>query len=282
MKYNFLLSLLVALTILSCDRPHHNNTANVIKNAVTDIDGNQYDAVKIGNQIWLKENLRVTRFADGTDILREMNNIIHPVPYHFDARYFWEYNYNLNLDDEAYGHIYNKHALLEQHPETGNPSTVQGPCPDGWHVPTTAEFSEMIDFVQDHFGTPGTLSLKRDKAQEKHHNFEFASGYSAQEVNRQSAEALSPLMKYDGNNKSSFSLVFPGYPALDSNMTLLGHVYWIKCRLENLYTDAVLWAVDESLTPVGVHFSTHSDTPIEVTAQYNGGMNAIRCVKNQQ
>ena len=40
----------------------------VLPNAVTDMDGNSYSAVKIGEQVWMKENLRTTKYADGTPI----------------------------------------------------------------------------------------------------------------------------------------------------------------------------------------------------------------------
>ena len=44
------------------------STANVLRNAVVDIDNNYYDAVQIGNQIWMAENLFTTRYSDGTSI----------------------------------------------------------------------------------------------------------------------------------------------------------------------------------------------------------------------
>ena len=43
---------------------------NVIPNAVTDYDGNTYDAVKIGEQVWMRQNLRTKHYADSTSILQ--------------------------------------------------------------------------------------------------------------------------------------------------------------------------------------------------------------------
>lgn len=72
-----LASVLVATFYLTaCDRENEKEnereypvTADVIRNAVKDIDGNKYDDVRIGDQVWMAENLKTTRFADGTEIL---------------------------------------------------------------------------------------------------------------------------------------------------------------------------------------------------------------------
>ena len=96
---------------------------------VTDIDGNFYPSVIIGNQEWMAENLRVTRDANGNDITR--------------------YCYN---DDAAncdlYGGLYTWHTVMNGATSSNtNPSNVQGICPTGWHVPTDAEWTELVDYV---------------------------------------------------------------------------------------------------------------------------------------
>ena len=48
--------------------PTYPSAAEVIYDAVTDIDGNHYDAVQIGNQFWMAANLRTTRYANGDTI----------------------------------------------------------------------------------------------------------------------------------------------------------------------------------------------------------------------
>lgn len=99
-------------------------------NTVTDYDGNTYETVTIGNQTWLKQNLRSLHYADGTPI---------------DS--VWVYDDN-ESNAEVYGRLYSWNAAMNGASSTnGNPSGVQGACPNGWHMPSQAEFEELIDFV---------------------------------------------------------------------------------------------------------------------------------------
>jgi uncharacterized protein (TIGR02145 family) len=93
---------------------------------VTDSDGHQYKTVKIGDQCWMAENLKSTHYADGSAITEH-----------------WAYN-----DDEAlahtYGRLYTWGAVMNGAASSNNnPSGVQGICPDGWHVPSDAEWKEL-------------------------------------------------------------------------------------------------------------------------------------------
>ncbi len=96
---------------------------------VTDIDGNFYPSVIIGNQEWMAENLRVSRDANGNDITRYC--------YDNDAA-------NCNL----YGGLYTWHTVMNGAGSSNtNPSNVQGICPTGWHLPSDAEWTELVDYV---------------------------------------------------------------------------------------------------------------------------------------
>jgi uncharacterized protein (TIGR02145 family) len=103
-----------------------------IINTVTDIDGNVYKTVKIGNQTWMAENLRTIKLNDGTQI-----------PYVADASawenlrtpgYCW---YNNDISNKVvYGGIYDWYAV-----NTGKLA------PLGWHVPTKAELATLINYL---------------------------------------------------------------------------------------------------------------------------------------
>lgn len=123
-------------------------TGTVIPNAVTDFDGNQYDAVVIGNQVWMAENLITTHYANGEEIpLTEgyaLSFFTSTEPYRYvpDAG---------TADVEVYGYLYNWCAVMHgELSSDANPSGVQGICPDGWHVPSDAEWNEFADTVSSH------------------------------------------------------------------------------------------------------------------------------------
>ena len=108
--------------------------------ALTDIDGNVYNTVQIGSQCWMKENLRTTRYADSTEI---------PASSEYSTTSPYRYAPNNNgTDMTAYGYLYNWPAVMRgAGTSESNPSGVQGICPTGWHVPSSAEWAQLIDYV---------------------------------------------------------------------------------------------------------------------------------------
>ena len=123
------------------------STADVIRNAVKDIDGNKYDAVKVGNQVWMASNLRTTRYADGTAIpLGETTSTTEPYRY---APGTYQSNEENMVNVPAYGYLYNWAAVMRgAESSDANPSGVQGICPKGWHVPSDAEWTQLTDYMK--------------------------------------------------------------------------------------------------------------------------------------
>jgi len=105
---------------------------------VTDYDGNVYETVAIGDQIWMAENLRSLHYSDGTPIQGV-------------------YAYNNNEENASnYGRLYTWEAAMNG--ETGsstNPSGVQGVCPTGWHLPSDEEWTQLTDYLSGGTGTGG-------------------------------------------------------------------------------------------------------------------------------
>ncbi len=131
---------------------------------LTDYDGNVYHTVEIGQQCWMRENLRTTHYPDGTEIPIG-GNFFNDGLFH-NLAYIYSPNDNSALVPE-YGYLYNWVAATHgAAASNANPSGVQGVCPDGWHVPSRAELVQLISFVnsQSHFWYDDDISGKVTKA----------------------------------------------------------------------------------------------------------------------
>jgi uncharacterized protein (TIGR02145 family) len=137
------LSTLVSFAVLaslSCSSSDENrNTAAAApanaQTVVRDIDGNEYRVATIGEQVWMAENLRVTRSPSG-----------QPVTSFF-----------FNDDSIGYatcGRMYTWDVAMDG----AEGDEVQGICPDGWHLPSDAEWTTTLEFVEGE-GIGGTSLL---------------------------------------------------------------------------------------------------------------------------
>ncbi len=107
---------------------------------VTDIDGNTYNTVLLGNQCWMKENLRTTRYANGVNISMG-STYSYTDPYRYAPE-------NDSSNVPTYGYLYNWPAVMHgATSSSSNPSGVQGICPNGWHVPSDAEWTQLTNYV---------------------------------------------------------------------------------------------------------------------------------------
>ena len=108
-----------------------------------DIDGNRYQTVKIGEQVWMKENLRTTRYANGTEMVD--GSVESDISGDYTTTYYFSWNDDVNYA-ESYGYLYTWAAAMNQAESNNtNPGTVQGACPDGWHLPSDMEWKELED-----------------------------------------------------------------------------------------------------------------------------------------
>ena len=109
---------------------------------VEDIDGNRYNTVKIGSQVWMAENLKVTHYPDGTEIplIEDYNSWGDLENNDTDDAYCW-YNNDITNKD-TYGALYTYAAAIGDNWQK-DISESQGVCPDGWHLPTDNEWKEL-------------------------------------------------------------------------------------------------------------------------------------------
>ncbi len=166
-----------------------------IPNAVADIDGNSYDAVRIGEQVWMASNLRTTRYANG-----------EAIPEGQTTSYTEPYRYTPSTNVAEYGYLYNWAAVMHgASSSTANPSGVQGICPNGWHVPSDAEWSQLTGYVGSHSeyvcsgnGHAIAKALAADHGWPITADNECAVGYDQSNNNATGFSAL-PAGRYDGS-----------------------------------------------------------------------------------
>ncbi|NDF60572.1 MAG: hypothetical protein EB100_05775, partial [Crocinitomicaceae bacterium] len=104
---------------------------------ISDNDGNTYKTVYIGTQQWMAENLKVTKYNDGTSIPNISNN----TQWSNLTTGAWSYYNNDVANNAKYGKLYNWYAVS---PTTNGNKNV---CPTGWHVPTDAEWTVLTDYL---------------------------------------------------------------------------------------------------------------------------------------
>lgn len=127
---------------------------------ITDVEGNTYNIVKIGDQFWLAEDLRTSKFNDGTAI-----------PLMVDAAN-WSTNttsaysmYNNVEPEDSYGYLYNQYAIQ-----------TNKLAPIGWHIPTKTEFDVMREGLTSDPDEEDFFSLKLKEAGAAHWMEGLANG----------------------------------------------------------------------------------------------------------
>lgn len=108
----------------------YGNEVSFTTTALVDVDGNSYQTVEIGTQIWMQNNLRTTKYRDGTSIAGSLSNTV------------WENNTtgayafvnNSSSNTSQYGLLYNAHTV----------TNAKGVCPTGFHVPSDTEWDQLI------------------------------------------------------------------------------------------------------------------------------------------
>lgn len=239
---------------------------NVCKtSSVIDADNNPYNTVSIGTQCWMKTNLRTTKNPDGTSITK--GNAGHGSGGWDDSTtkyYGCPPNVNNTMEDCDVAATY---GLLYQWPAAMNGSTVpgaQGICPDGWHVPTDAEFTILVESQANIAGCDAGSSWQCPNAGSKLGGgeadwFTFTGG-----IKLDSSGVVRPEF-----GKSDFNALPTGYRFFNSN-----------------YTDRTKYATFWSSTPIessnsvrARRFSSNLPTVWRASLARPFGY-SLRCIQN--
>ena len=109
-------------------------TPEAIYGTVEDIDGNIYATIEIGSQVWMMENLKTTKYRDGTLIPNVTDGVAWETT---SSGAYCDYNNNVQISD-SYGRLYNGYSLE-------HPSDL---APEGWHVATEDDVRALTQYVR--------------------------------------------------------------------------------------------------------------------------------------
>ncbi|MCF8367926.1 MAG: PKD domain-containing protein [Bacteroidales bacterium] len=214
---------------------------------VTDIEGNEYNTVLIGNQCWMKENLKTTFYNDAMPIVNvEDGNDWFWLTI---GGYAW-FDNDISWRDK-YGALYNYYAVA-------NPG---GLCPTGWHIPTKEDFDGLMAFIG---GSPDDgVKIK-----------------SCRQVNSTLGDECNTTehprwMDYSiGQGTDNYG--FSGLPAGQ-------RVYWNNSAFEAIGSSASWWSSTETPDPEQRSYYLNLSHEGNVNILTNGFVfgYSVRCIKDQ-
>jgi uncharacterized protein (TIGR02145 family) len=223
----------------------------------TDPGNRNYKTVKIGEQVWMAENLAYLPSVNGSS----HGSIVDP------CYYVWGYP-GTDVDEAKAWETYQMYGVLYSWPaamagagsSSSNPSNVQGICPGGWHLPSDAEWTQLENYLADNG-----------------HNYDGTSGGGGNKIARSLAADtywLTPATNVGAvgdnlslNNKSGFSALPGGYRSFKGWGGDGGQGYW--------WTSTQIYSQNAKLR--SMNFNT-TDISGGNEAMYFGF--SVRCVKD--
>jgi uncharacterized protein (TIGR02145 family) len=194
-------SFTTGTTLHTCGAPNVHNP-DVTYGTMTDQEGNVYKTIAIGTQVWMAENLNTSIYRNGDAIATGLTN----VEWENATTGAWSY---FNSDDSyacPFGKLYNWYTCVD----------VRNLCPFGWHVPTSSDWSVLVEYL----GGP-----------------EIAGGAMKSVGTLESETGLWNYPNSGASNLSGFSGLPSGWRFAEFNNDMLAH--WWSSSQENLSFGAV-------------------------------------------
>ena len=191
-----------------------------------DIDGNKYKTVVFGKQEWFEQDLKVTHYSNGDDIatidsLKHWENLV-------SSAYF---KFHDDKENEEFGNLYNWYVVNDS----------RNVCPRGWHVPSDAEWTMLINFF-------GGSSRAGELIKKRSYNFIF--------------------LNYKKVIKSNFNAIISGYLGFDGEFC-------------DLNVKSSWWTLNENVSNTAWNRSVSKDDKgVYRDDEIKQAGLSIRCVKN--
>lgn len=218
MFFPLIITGMIILATTACKKEKEDETPAPTNNptTVSDIDGNVYHTVTVGTQVWMVENLRVTRYNDGTSIPKFTDGAVWST---LSSPGFCWYNNDSATNAPVYGAMYNWYA-----------AGTANLCPVGWHVATEAEWATLSSYL-------GGDGISGDKLKE--------SGTSHWNSPNNGATNESGFTALPGGNRSNTGTY--------GNMGIYGY-WWTSTSLTS--TLAASYFMNYSNHGVGLNYDT--------------------------
>jgi uncharacterized protein (TIGR02145 family) len=191
-----------------------------------DIDGNKYKTVVFGKQEWFAQDLKVTHYSNG-DVIATIDSLKH-----------WEnlvssayFKFHDDKENEEFGNLYNWYVVNDS----------RNVCPRGWHVPSDAEWTMLINFF-------GGSSRAGELIKKRSYNFIF--------------------LNYKKVIKSNFNAIISGYLGFDGEFC-------------DLNVKSSWWTLNENVSNTAWNRSVSKDDKgVYRDDEIKQAGLSIRCVKN--
>jgi uncharacterized protein (TIGR02145 family) len=211
---------------------------------VTDVEGNVYNTVSIGTQLWMKENLKTTKYLN-SDLIGTTTPATLDITNEITPKYQWAYDGDEN-NVAIYGRLYTWFTVTDS----------RNVCPTGWSVPTDAQWTTLTDYLTNNgygYGGNATWIAKSMSA---------TSGWPSSDV------AGTVGNDQASNNSSGFTALQNGSRVTDGTFAVIGEmaIWWSASSKDE--TDA--WARE-------IYFR-NLDIPHGFQSKKYGW--AVRCLKD--
>jgi uncharacterized protein (TIGR02145 family) len=215
------------------------------KGVVSDVEGNIYKTIKIGDQWWMAENLKATKYLNG-DLIGTTTPATLDIGSENTPKYQWAYDGDED-NVNTYGRLYTHYAVSDN----------RAVCPVGWHIPSNSEWTTLTDYltVQGYgYGGDG-IDIGKSLAAKSEWLIDATQGNVGNDQ--------------PNNNSSGFSALPAGYRAYYGTFELIGKYasWWSSSDLDT--------------TQIWVRFLRYNLPDLMIGVESNkkqGG--AVRCVKD--
>ena len=239
--------LLLLITVMT--------SASNLRAAEKDIDGHTINTVSIGGQVWMQENLDVSRYRNG-ETIRYAATTQDWLDAAASGEGAWSYYKNDAANNGKYGRLYNWYAVHDP----------RGLAPKGWHIPNTLEFKKLSKALGGVYVAGGKM---KSTALWLSPNF-TADNSGQPTVCVPDGNVISSVCRpnFSADNSSKFSGMPGGMRGTGGSFLFMG---------ENAY----FWSSSESTRTISFCSVLSFNHPVVVQGtEHNGDGMSVRCIRN--